>query len=202
MSGTGCLEDRAKACESLMQELSAAAKRKAEPEKPSFRDEPLETQRFKRPKVPVTPILPPGNIETLPKPAAADVNAEMASDSQAKPASLGFAAAELAQQASAAGESGRQAQSVGHQWPSLGSPRVSSDRLQTQEGDREPDAAAESTAAAGAEPIEVQEVEWRPDLAAAGIPSSSGGEAGLPQAQPGQAPGASASQARYLKPPG
>jgi len=165
-----------------VQEL-AAAKVRIEPEKPSFKDEPFETQKFKRPKVPVTPILPPGSAKLTATSASMSATSVK---TEAEPLLESGPAASEPKQASLA-EQGMHKSA--HQWPSQTSIQ-DFDRVKIEAG-----VSAHGRAAAEQD-IEVEEVEWKPGEASA-APSGSALKEGPNQVQPSEGPTAAASQARY-----
>lgn len=166
-----------------VQELQTAGKRKADPEKPSFKDEPLEAHKQKRPRVPVTAILPPA----IAKPVSSS-STSWPQDSSAVAAS-GLVRAQSAhatdtpaaepEQAPSADLSDQSAQRAAYLWPSQ-APVVSSHMAILKSAT--PGSLPDGTAAEEQE-IEVEEVEWQPGEAAG--PSSGNTMEALP-AQAGQ----------------
>ena len=150
-----------------MQELLSAGKRKAEPERPSFTDEPLEGQKQKRPRVPVTPILPP---------AIAKLMATSVSASQPQASSTAGAAVKTAAQAAPAADSipaepeqtpsaeqpGESAQRAAYMWPS----QAPSEKPLNVEREGANSGSLPNGKAASNQAIEVEELEWKPGDAA------------------------------------
>ena len=169
-----------------MQELKAAAIRKAEQEKPSFRDEPLETQRVKRAKAPVTPILPPGAARL----AAASAATSASAGGPHVPELKGTASA--SKQAAAAESAGEKLQRAGHQWPSQVSGRSAPESAQLGEGTHAHPGSPGVNGAAEEQHLDVEEVEWKPGDAGVTPASSAGvGSDSSPAQQAAGAPSSS-----------
>ena len=174
-----------------MQELNAAAKRRAEQEKPSFKDEPLETQRVKPVKALVTPIPSPG-VARL---AAASAPTPVSAGGQHVPGLKGMSSA--SEQAAAAESAGETLQRAGHQWPSHISSRSAPETGQLGE---ESHAHPRSTVK-GAEKeqqLDVEEVDWKPGDAGVIPASTAGAEVGSDSRPAEQAAGAPSSS-RYAQ---
>ena len=143
------------------QDLKTAVKRKAEPQKPSFNDEPLEAQKLKRPRVPVTPILPPGSAQgaaklgltttSRPAPDASTLEAATVKEEDPLALSAGPAAADQADQS---------LQKAAHAWPSQ-APNGRTHKAEAEGANigPQPEGAVEQL-------LEVQELEWKPEEAA------------------------------------
>ena len=161
-----------------LQELAAAAKRKADEEKPVVKDEPLEAPQPKRAKAPSTPILPPGAAKRTAESAAAPASRGPAMPSKPPEAARGLPAAssEAAQQsipgkqpaAPSVGKPPVSAEAVlnegcstAHLWPSQAAAIGLPGDAITENGPGKPQQFAEVKVAAE-QPIEVEEVEWKP----------------------------------------
>ena len=175
-----------------MQELKAAAKRKAEQEKPSFKDEPLETQRVKRAKAPVTPILPPGAARLAAAHASAATSAS--ADGPPNPELKGTASA--AKQAAAAESAGEKLQRAGHQWPSQVRGRSAPETAQLGEGTHAHPGSPGVNGAADEQQLDVEEVEWKPGDGGV-IPASSAGVGS--DSSPAQQAAGAPSSSRYAQ---
>lgn len=175
-----------------MQELNAAAIRKAEQAKPSFKDEPLETERVKRVKAPVTPILPPGA-------------ARLAADSAATSATAGGqhilkpkkGQASASEQAAAAESAGEKLQRAGHQWPSHVGGRSAPDTAQQGEGSHAHPGPG-GKADANEQQLDVKDVDWKPGDAGV-VPASSTGAGVGSDSRPAEQAAGGPSSSRYAQ---
>ena len=176
-----------------VQDLQAAGKRKAEPEKPSFRDEPLEAQKQKRPRVPVTAIMPPAIAKILISPSTSRPQGSLAAAASEKVGAEAVHATDTRaaepEQAPSADLPDQSARRAAFLWPSqtpLGSPHVAD--LESTSPRSLPDGKA-----AAEQEIEVEELEWKPGepagpssgntLEALPAQASHQGEASPPQTQ-------------------
>ena len=180
-----------------LQELAAAAKRKADEEKPVIKDEPLEAPRPKRAKAPSTPILPPGAAKRIADSAAASASRGPAMPSKPPEAARDFPAvsSEAAQQSNPGKQPAAPSDkkppvsaeavlnegcSTAHLWPSQNAAVGPSGDTNTENGAEEPQQLKKT---ATEQAIEVEEVEWRPGQLSGSPPGRSEQRAAPAQAQ-------------------
>lgn len=182
-----------------LQELAAAAKRKADEQKPVVKDEPLEAQRSKRAKAPSTPILPPGAAKRTAESAAALTSRGSAALIVPPKAARGLPAVNstVAQQSVPGKQLAQfpeekpavlteavlnEGCSTAHLWPSQAAAVGLSGDANTGSGAEKPRQFAVEKAAAE-QPIEVEEVEWKPGQPSGSPPGRSKQRAAPAQAQ-------------------
>ena len=173
------------------QDLVTAGMRKADPEKPSFKDEPLEAQKLKRPRAQVTAILPPVIAKLV---AASTPEAHVGSSAQ--PAHTAGPTAAEPEQATSADQADQSTQRAAYLWPSqapLG------DHHKTENQGPDLGASLTDNPAAGQE-LEVEELEWNPGEAA-GTPSGRAPEATPAEGDQQREPAPMRSQAGYTTAP-